>query len=194
MPSDFGASPTQVGVDGLIPVVCLDDVSATEIPAGWQIGQVDSPTPLPILRMALFRTSENAPWIACETLTAFNFQPPMEPATQRSENTLRRLAADSVITTPLRDPLRDERIGSRSSGFFALAGRRLWAQCSIYMQENLVSPLGLVIEQVVFVDVESRAWLRDDIEQLTAEVHAAVSDAFDSFNPHRSQGRKPDGS
>jgi hypothetical protein len=158
-----------------------------EIPAGWEIGQVDSPTPLPILRIALFRTRDDAPWIACETLTASRFtgHPPQEPAARRAEHTLRGLAADSVVTTQLADPGRQARIGARSSGYFTLAGRRLWAQCSIYMQEPLLPELGWFIEQVVFVDADSRAWLRDDIDQLTGEVHAAVLDVFDSFISYR---------
>jgi len=192
------AAALPFGVDGLNPVTSLDDcgLGALNIPAGWEAGQVDSPIPLPILRMALFRNPGDTVWTACETLTAFRAtgHPPPEPAAQRCENTLRGLAAASVSTTALNGSAR-QTIGARSNGYFTVAGRRLWIQCSTYLQPPEVSVPGLLIEQILLVDAESRARLRDDIDQLTDDVHAAVVDTFDTVTTGRSpEEGNPDGS
>lgn len=157
-----------------------------DVPAGWEIGQFDSPTPVPILRVALSRRRGDTAWTGCETLTAFRVaaDPTPEPAAQRSENTLRGLAATSVTTTSLDGSTRLP-IGARSNGYFTLAGRRVWIQCSTYLQPPATTEPGLLIEQILLVDADNRARLRDDIDYLTADVHAAVADIFDSVAPDR---------
>lgn len=182
------AAPIPFCVEGLNPVTSLEycGLGGLEVPAGWEIGQVDSPTPVPILRIALFRNTGDTAWTGCETLTAFRVaaDPTPEPAHQRSENTLRGLAANSVATTSLGGSARLT-IGARSNGYFSLAGRRVWIQCSTYLQPPTTTEPGLLIEQILLVDADNRAQLRDDIDHLTADVHAAVADIFDSVATDR---------
>lgn len=179
-----GQARGQFCIEGLDPVTSLDDcgLRALDVPPGWEVGQVDSPTPVPILRIALFRNPGDTVWTGCETLTAFRVtgNPPPEPAAHRSENTLRGLAAASVTTTALDGPARQTPIGARSNGYFTLSGRRVWIQCSTYLKPPRPAEVGLLFEQIVLVEAESRAQLRDDIDELTGDVHATVIDAFDT--------------
>ena len=181
-------APVPFCVEGLNPLTSLEDcdLGGLDVPAGWEIGQVDSPTPVPILRIALFRSPGDAAWTGCETLTAFRVaaDPLHEPAAQRSENTLHGLAATSVTTTSLDGSARLP-IGARSNGYFTLAGRRVWIQCSTYLQRPSKTEPGLLIEQILLVDADNRAQLRDDIDHLTADVHAAVAGIFDSVATDR---------
>ena len=178
------ATPDPFCVEGLNPPTSLNDcgLGALGVPARWEVGQVDSPTPLPILRIALFRKPGDSVWTGCETLTAFRVtgHPPPEPAAQRSTNTLRGLAAASVTTIALDGPARQTPIGARSNGYFTLSGRRVWIQCSTYLKPPRPAEVGLLFEQIVLVEAESRAQLRDDIDELTGDVHATVIDAFDT--------------
>lgn len=182
--SELSVTPAGGDIGDLTFIDSLDDcgLSGVALPAGWDIGQVDSPVPLPILRIALFRVRDDQPWIACETLTGARLtgQALRESAAQRCEGALRGLAAEGVVTSPLAGRSPQTRIGARGNGYFNLAGRRLWIQCSTYMKEPSSTRPGLLIEQVVFVDAKNRAWLRDDIDQLTDELHAAVLHAFDT--------------
>ena len=177
-------------------VVGLTQVPTTEltpwlaqlrVPPSWQTGQAQGFAAQPS-RIAVCGQRPEGGWNGCETLSVFRFtgSPPAGLLHDHADCILRDLNADSITTYPLTVPTASASAEAvRSSGYFTIAGRRLWAQYSTYLASDYAQSQGVLVHQVLFIESEYRADLRDDIADLSDEVHQAfvgLLDTVDSSN------------
>jgi hypothetical protein len=153
-------------------------LQALDLPTGWRIARMEGPG-VPPARIALCGQQPSGGWDGCETVSVFRFSgiPPAEIVRQNADCTLRDLSAEGITTCILPGPLDAGVTAVRSSGTFALGGRRIWAQHSNYLQVSRSDPAslpGVLVEQSIFVDADCRERLVHDIEQLTDGVYESL--------------------
>jgi hypothetical protein len=146
------------------------------VPAGWQTRHLAQSTVEPS-RIAVSGQRPDGGWDGCETITVFGFTgiPPEDVVRDNADRTLRDLAAtgitrERVDTSALRGAL-----AVRSSGYFVIAGRWVWAQYSTYVFGSTEPSQGRLIEHTVFIESGSQARLSGDVAELTQAVHQALA-------------------
>jgi hypothetical protein len=145
------------------------------LPPGWRTGHLGDSSAQPS-RIAVYgEPRPQGGWDACDTIDVYRFTggTPDIVVHQHADCTLKDLAADSITTYPLTAPPMDGVAAMRSSGYFGVAGRRIWAQYSTYVRSACSLFDGLLIYHVLFVEARRRASLRDDIADLSDSVHHA---------------------
>ena len=135
-----------------------------------------------VARIALFGPTADASWTAAETISVFQFSGhvPADVIEAHNDKALRDLHAESVTTYRLDVPSDAAVTAVRSTGYFTAMGKRGWGQCTTYVEGARRTGVGLLIEQVIFVDAAWRARLREDIAELADTVHEAFLTYLDT--------------
>jgi hypothetical protein len=166
----------------VIPSEQLQDwLAGLPVPPNWHVGQIDNAVLQPS-RVAVYGPLPQGGWAGCETLSAFRFtgHAPIALVIEHSDRTLRDLHADSMATYRLDLPSAEGVAAVRSSGYLTAAGRRVWAQYSTYVRNEMQPFDGLLLYQTLVIDSARRAELRDDIGDLSDAVHAAFMADIDT--------------
>lgn len=151
-----------------------DWVTALGVPMGWRIARVEGSVVAPA-RMAVCGQRPDGRWDGCETITVFRFtgMPAIDVVHNNADCTLRDLGADNIITRVLMAPMPAGVTAVRSSGYFRVGGRWVWAQYSTYMAGSDAGGQGRLIQHTVFAEAGSVQRLSDDIARLSNAVHHA---------------------
>ena len=108
---------------------------------------------------------------------AFTGIPPEDVVRDNADRTLRDLAATGITTERVDISALRGALAVRSSGYFVLAGRWVWAQYSTYVFGSTEPSQGRLIEHTVFIESGSQARLSGDVAELTQAVHQALAAA-----------------
>jgi hypothetical protein len=146
------------------------------VPPGWEIRHLVDRTVEPS-RIAVCGRRPDGGSDGSETISVFGFTgiPSEGVVRNNADCTLRDLAAVDIITQAVDTPALPAAIAMCSSGYFEVAGQRLWAQYSIYVIGSATSGEGRLIEHAVFVDAGCQARLSGDVAELTQAVYRALA-------------------
>ncbi|HJT95552.1 MAG TPA: hypothetical protein VJ777_27035 [Mycobacterium sp.] len=160
--------------------MCLPGLS---IPWGWRIGHPENSPVLPT-RVAVCGRDSVPGWDGCEIINAFSFTgfAAESEVRKNADCTLRDFNASSIASYTLAAPSEPGVAAVRTSGYFDLVGRRIWAQYSTYVCGSETPRDGLLIEHCIFVGSDSRARLRDDVSELSDAVHEAFLTLLDTVD------------
>lgn len=95
----------------------------------------------------------------------------------RDACTLDDIDAEGATTFTLTAAAVSDSFAVHSSGYFSVAGRRMWAQYNTYVAVSDAIGDGLLVTHSVFVSAERRAQLRDDVAELSDAVQCAFLSA-----------------
>ena len=125
-------------------------------------------------------TQPDGGWDACETVAVFGFTGfiPCQMILQSCDCTLRKLDAVDIQTNALPIATDDGACAVRSSGFFSVAGLRIWAQYSYYVLGSEVPGQGRIVQQCLFVESGRLSSLTEDVAQLGDVMYTAFSRIF----------------
>lgn len=148
------------------------------VPPGWEIRHLVDRTVEPS-RIAVCGRRPDGGSDGSETISVFGFTgiPSQAVVRNNADCTLRDLAAVDIVTEAVDMPALPAAIAMRSSGYFEVAGRRLWAQYSTYVIGSETPGEGRLIEHAVFIESGSQARLSGDVAELTRAVHRALATA-----------------
>ena len=146
------------------------------VPPGWEITHLVDRTVEPS-RIAGYGRRPDGGWDGSETISVFGFTgiPSEGVVRNNADCTLRDLAAVDIITQAVDTPALPAAIAMRSSGYFEVAGLRLWAQYSTYVIGSKTPGEGRLIEHAVFIESGSQARLSGDVAELTRALHQALA-------------------
>lgn len=144
-------------------------------PAGWRIAQLADRTFEPAC-IAVCGQRPDGSWDGCETISAFGFTgiPPDDVVRHNADRTLRDLGATGIKTERVDTCALPGALAVRSSGYFLIAGRRVWAQYSTYVFRSAEPSQGRLIEHTVFIESGSQARLSGDAAGLAHAIHYAL--------------------
>lgn len=153
------------------------------IPPGWQRGRIDGDALQPTRTLVCGERSQGG-WDGCDTLTLYTCSGvvPHEAILQANAWTLEDFGADGVTTYLLSATEEDRRGAVRSSGYFTLGDRRLWAQYSTYFAAGNAPGASILLLHNLFLGTDDRARLRDDVADLGDAVQAAFSALTDTVD------------
>ena len=145
------------------------------VPPGWEIRHLVDRTVEPS-RIAVCGRRPDGGSDGSETISVFGFTGiPSEGVVRKDADcTLRDLAAVDIVTQAVDMPALPAAIAMRSSGYFEVAGQRLWAQYSTYVIGSETPGEGRLIEHAVFVESRHQAQLMGDVVDLTQAVYQAI--------------------
>jgi hypothetical protein len=146
------------------------------VPPGWEIRHLVDRTVEPS-RIAVCGRRPDGGSDGSETISVFGFTgiPSEGVVRNNADCTLRDLAAVGIVTQSVDTPALPAAIAMRSSGYFEVAGLRLWAQYSIYVIGSEMPGEGRLIEHAVFVEAGCQARLSGDVAELTQAVYRALA-------------------
>jgi hypothetical protein len=150
------------------------------VPAGWRIARLEGSGLAPS-RIAVCGHRADGRWDGCETISVFGFtgEPPEGIVRENADCTLRDLDASDITThVPLASLIRGM-TAVRSSGYFTVAGQRLWAQYSTYVAGSAVTGGGRLLQHSLFIDAACRTTLAADIAELTNAVSRGFVSGID---------------
>jgi hypothetical protein len=141
-------------------------------PPGWRLARLEG-SPIEPARVAVYGEHPDGSWDGCETIRAFGFTGalPADVVRANADCTLRGLGAENITTGAL--AASPAATAVRSSGTFATAGRRVWAQFSTYVAGPTPAAQGLLVEHSIVIDSRCHAGLYDDITNLSNGIHHA---------------------
>lgn len=156
-------------------------------PPGWVLGRIDTeqaPT-----RIALHRNAADPTWDGCEVVNFFEFTGslPREVVHANAACTLHAVGADNIATHPLFVPPDLDATAALASGEFALGGKRVWAQYTAYLVQELADAVtrgrghghrGVLLEHNTFVTAEAVPKLQREIVQMGNAVQQTLFSAL----------------
>jgi hypothetical protein len=143
-------------------------------PPEWRLANLAG-SPVQPARVAVYGQQPDGSWDGCETIRAFGFTGalPADVVRDNAACTLRDLNAENITAGALAAPPAPAATAVRSSGYFIIAGRGVWAQFSTYLANPTPAARGLLIEHSLVIDSGCRARLDDDIINLSNSIHHA---------------------
>jgi hypothetical protein len=119
--------------------------------------------------------------VYCETISLFGFtgEPPEEAMRDNADCTLRDLDGENITTSTPVTSLIPGVTAVRCSGYFTVAGQRVWAQYSTFAAGSTVSGEGRLLQHSLFVNASCQARLADDIAQLSNDLQRGFLRSID---------------
>jgi hypothetical protein len=143
------------------------------VPVGWQVIQSDASL-VAHGRVMVSGARPGGGWDACDTLSVFGFTgaPPRDVVEENADCTLRDLDAAGICTV-VAPPPPPGVAAVRSSGYFGIEGRQLWARFETYVAGSDQPGQGRLIQHNILVDGDSLMSLGQEVGELTDSAHQA---------------------
>lgn len=149
------------------------------VPPGWRPARLDNSPQRPA-RITVYSENPGHGWDGCETISVYRFTGtlPTDLIRTNADRTLRGLDAQTITTTTLTAPSALALTAVRSSGYFTVGTRRIWAQYSTYATTPTPPEgQGLLIEHALSISAGHQTNLATEISQLSNTIHHAFQAA-----------------